>query len=206
MENNQVLENKEIAVWDGLVRKGMTNAINGLSQMVGRDFQINSIGIRKIPAKEMPYVLGGPERMVIGVYITFSGASNGHILLAHQPEFAYSILDLLMGNPAGTCKSLDEMTQSALGEMGNITGTFFLNAVADSLGILLEPSPPVVLLEMAGAILDIALAEILAECDDVFIAETSFGVSDQTIQGTFLIMPNASFMKLPLITAAGGIT
>jgi chemotaxis protein CheC len=205
MDNNQVSENQEIAVWEGLVKKGMTNAINGLSQMVGRDFQINSIGIRKIPAKEMPYVLGGPERMVIGVYITFSGASNGHILLAHQPEFAYSILDLLMGDPPGTCKGLDEMTQSALGEMGNITGTFFLNAVADSLGILLEPSPPVVLLEMAGAILDIALAEILTERDDVFIAETSFGVSDQTIQGTFLIMPNASFMKLPLITAAGGV-
>ncbi len=172
MDNNQVSENQEIAVWEGLVKKGMTNAINGLSQMVGRDFQINSIGIRKIPAKEMPYVLGGPERMVIGVYITFSGASNGHIL-AHQPEFAYSILDLLIGNPPGTCKGLDEMTQSALGEMGNITGTFFLNAVADSLGILLEPSPPVVLLEMAGAILDIALAEILTERDDVFIAETS---------------------------------
>lgn len=204
MAGNEMKEQEEMRLWEELMKKGMTNSISGLSQMVGKDFQINSITIRKVPAKDMPYVLGGPEHMVIGVYITFSGASNGHILLAHQPDFAYKVLDMLMGNPPGTTTSLDEMTQSALGEMGNITGTFFLNAVADSLGVFLNPSPPVVLLDMAGAILDIALAEILAERDDVFIAETSFGVADHTVQGTFLIMPNASFMELPLASARGG--
>jgi len=195
---------EEMLIWEDLMKKGMTNSINGLSQMVGKEFQINSINIRKVPAKEMPYVLGGPERMVIGVYITFSGASHGHILLTHQPEFAYKVLDMLMGSPPGTTSSLDEMSQSALAEMGNITGTFFLNAVADELGVFLNPSPPVVLLDMAGAILDIALAEILTERDDVFIAETSFGVSDRTVEGTFLIMPNTSFMQLPLVHSRVG--
>ncbi|MGD0854204.1 MAG: chemotaxis protein CheX [Dehalococcoidia bacterium] len=203
MAVNEVSVQEEMLIWEDLMKKGMTNSINGLSQMVGREFQINSINIRKVPAKEMPYILGGPEHMVIGVYITFSGASHGHILLAHQPEFAYKVLDMLMGNPMGTTSSLDEMSQSALGEMGNITGTFFLNAVADELGVFLNPSPPIVLLDMAGAILDIALAEILAERDDVFIAETSFGVSDRTVEGTFLIMPNASFMQLPLVNSRG---
>jgi len=199
MAGNEIANEKR--VWEELVTKGMTNAISGLSQMVGTEFQIKSVNIRKVPAREMPYVLGGPKHMVVGVYITFTGAANGHILLAHQPEFAYKMLDMLMGNPLGTIKNLDEMSQSALGEMGNITGTFFLNAVADSLGVFLNPSPPVVLLDMAGAILDIALAEILAERDDVFIAETSFRASSRTIEGTFLIMPNASFLQLPLAHA-----
>lgn len=203
MAGNEMAEQLDMLLWEDLMRKGMTNSISGLSQMVGRDFQVNSINIRKVPAKDMPYVLGGPEHMVVGVYITFSGASNGHILLAHKPDFAYKILDMLFGNPPGTTNTLDDMSQSALGEMGNITGTFFLNAVADSLGVFLNPSPPVVLLDMAGAILDIALAEILAERDDVFIAETSFGVADRTVEGTFLIMPNASFLELPLATAKG---
>ena len=198
MESNIAKDPNGMLIWDQLIKKGMANAISGLSQMVGRDFEISSINIRQVPAKDMPNLLGGPERMVVGVYITFSGASNGHILLAHQPEFAYTILDLLLGNAPGTCKTLDEMSQSALGEMGNVAGTFFLNAIADSLGVLLNPSPPIVLLDMAGAILDIALAEILAERDDVFIAETSFHISDRTIEGKFLIMPNASFMQLPL--------
>lgn len=203
MAGNVTRGNDEIQVWEDLVKKGMANSIKGLSQMVGKEFQINTIKIHRVPAKEMPYVLGGPEQMVVGVYITFSGATHGHILMAHQPEFAYKVLDMLMGNPLGTTNSLDEMSQSALGEMGNITGTFFLNAVADSLGVFLNPSPPVVLLDMAGAILDIALAEILAERDEVFIAETSFGVTDRTVEGTFLIMPNASFRELSLVPTGG---
>jgi chemotaxis protein CheC len=189
--------------WDDLIKKGMTNAVTGLSQMVGRNVDIESINITKIPVKDMADLLGGAENTVIGIYITFSGDSKGHILLAHQPEVAYSILDLLMGDPPGTCKSLDEMTQSALGEMGNITGTFFLNAIADSLGIFLNPSPPIVMQDMTGAVLDIALAEILAERDDMYIAETTFGFEDRSIQGKFIIMPNASFMELPLVHAGG---
>ena len=203
MAGKETPHSGEVSLWEDLVKKGMTNSIKGLSQMVGRDFEINAIDIRRIPAKEMPYILGGPEHMVVGVYITFSGASQGHILLAHQPEFAYKVLDMLLGNPLGTISSLDEMSQSALGEMGNITGTFFLNAIADELGVFLNPSPPIVLLDMAGAILDIALSEILAERDDVFIVETSFGVTDHTVEGTFLIMPNASFMELPLVPSGG---
>jgi chemotaxis protein CheC len=203
MSANVTNETQELRVWEDLMVKGMTNSIKGLSQMVGREFQINMVNIRRIPAKDMPYILGGPDSMVVGVYITFSGASQGHILMAHQPEFAYKVLDMLLGNPLGTINSLDEMSQSALGEMGNITGTFFLNAVADSLGVFLNPSPPVVLVDMAGAILDIALAEILAERDDVFIVETSFGVTDRTVEGTFLIMPNASFLELPLVPSGG---
>jgi len=194
---------EEAHVWEGLFTRGMTNAIGGLSKMVGRDLAIDSIHIRKIPVKDMPDLLGGADKQVVGIYITFSGDSKGHILLAHQPEVAYAILDLLMGDPPGTCKSLDEMSQSALGEMGNVTGTFFLNAIADSLGIFLNPSPPIVTLDMAGAVLDIALAEILAERDDMFIAETSFGVSDCTIQGKFILMPNTGFMELPLVHAGG---
>jgi chemotaxis protein CheC len=203
MQNDTVKVTDEALIWQNLIKKGMTNAISGLSQMVGRDFRISGIEIRSIPAKEMPNILGGAEKLVIGIYIIFSGASNGHILLAHQPEVAYSILDLLLGNEPGVTKSLDEMSQSALGEMGNVTGTFFLNAVANELGVTLHPSPPIVLLDMAGAILDIALAEILQERDDVFIAETSFSVSDQNIKGTFLIMPNAGFLQLPLCPAGG---
>lgn len=201
MENSAAPKFNGMIIWEQLLKKGMSNAISGLSRMVGRDFEIGSINIQQVPAREMPYLLGGPERTVVGIYITFSGASNGHILLVHQPEFAFSILDLLLGNPQGTCSTLDEMSQSALGEMGNITGTFFLNAIADSIGVCLNPSPPIVLLDMAGAILDIALSEILAERDDVFIIETTFHVSDRTIAGKFLIMPNANFMQLPLIAS-----
>lgn len=190
-------------VWDGLIKKGMTNALKGLSGMIGEDMTVKSITIEHIPARDMPDLLGGPEKVVIGVYILFDGASHGHILLAHQPEVAYAMLDILLGPTPRSHRPLTDMERSAIGEMGNITGTFFLNAVANELGVLLNPSPPLILMDMAGAILDIALAEILEERDMVFAASMEYSIKGSAAAGNFIILPNPSLLKLT--PASGGV-
>jgi len=186
----------ETTAWDGLIRKGMANALNGLSGMIGEEMVVKSISVDHILARNMPDVLGGPENVVIGVYILYDGASTGHILLAHQPEVAYAILDILLGPTPRSHRPLTDMERSAIGEMGNITGTFFLNAVANELGVLLNPSPPIILMDMAGAILDIALAEILEEGDRVFIASMEYTIKGVEAAGNFIILPNPGLLKL----------
>lgn len=183
-------------VWDGFIKKGMTNALKGLSGMLGVDMAMQSIAVEHIPARNMPDMLGGPENMVVGVYILFDGASHGHILLAHQPEVAYAMLDILLGPAPRSHRPLTDMERSAIGEMGNITGTFFLNAIADELGVLLNPSPPIILLDMAGAILDIALAQILEERDRVFVARMEYTIKGLATAGNFIILPNPGLLKL----------
>jgi hypothetical protein len=51
---------------------------------------------------------------------------------------------------------------------------------------------------MAGAIMGIALAEILQETDEVLVVDTIFTTDDQRAGGRFMIMPNASFVNLTL--------
>ena len=87
------------------------------------------------------------------------------------------------------------MEESALGEMGNIIGSFFLNTLADETGLDLRPSPPAVMMDMVGAIMDVALAELLADANDLTLVETTFGTPDQQINGTFLVMPSPVLMK-----------
>jgi len=186
----------ETDVWDGLIKKGMINALKGLSGMVGEEMAVKSIAIEHIPARDMPDMLGGAENVVVGVYILFDGASHGHILLAHQPEVTYALLDILLGPAPRSHRPLTDMERSAIGEMGNITGTFFLNAVADELGVRLNPSPPIILMDMAGAILDIALAQILEERDRVFVASMEYSIKGATAAGNFIILPNPGLLKL----------
>jgi len=186
----------ETDAWDGLIRKGMANALKGLSGMIGEEMTVKSIDIKHIPARDMPDMLGGPEKVVIGVYILFDGASKGHILLVHQPEVAYAILDILLGQMPRSHRPLTDMERSAIGEMGNITGTFFLNAIANELGVLLNPSPPIILMDMAGAILDIALVQILEERDRVFAASMEYTIKGAPASGNFIILPNPGLLKL----------
>ena len=114
------------------------------------------------------------------------------MIIIYRPETAYDLIDLLLDQPSGTTTALEEMEISALGEMGNIVGSFFLNALADATGLDLRVSPPEVMMDMAGAILDAVLAEIMLEVDEALVMQTSFGTQDMQIDGTFLCLPSLS--------------
>ncbi len=169
---------------------GVNNAVIGLSQMAGQEIKIASMNVKKVLVKDIPGLFGGPEALIIAVYLEISGKSNGHMVVVYDPKVAFDLVDLLLGQPQGTTKELSDMERSTLGEMGNIMGSFFLNFISDSTGNRFQPSPPAVMMDMAGAVLDSALASVLAYSDSTYIVETVFGTNDRQVSGTFLVIPD----------------
>jgi len=169
---------------------GINNAVIGLSQMAGQDIKIVSMNVKKVLVKDIPGLFGGPEALIIAVYLEISGQSNGHMVVVYEPKVAFDLVDLLLGQPYGSTTELCDMERSTLGEMGNIMGSFFLNFISDTTGNRFQPSPPAVMMDMAGAVLDSALASVLAYSDDTYIVETVFGTNDRQVSGTFLVIPD----------------
>ena len=182
----------------GLVGKGSLNAISGLSQMLGQDIQVHSSIPRRVPVQDLANIVGGRDSVIVGVYMAVSGSGAGHMFLMFPPNTAMELIDMLMGEPPGTTLQLNEMEESVMGEMGNIMGSFFLTALADAAGLTLTPSPPAVMLDMAGAILDVALVNILEGSNDALVVETKFGTQDREIDGTLLILPSPELLSLLL--------
>ena len=180
---------KDMAVIFG---EGVNNAIAGLSQMAGRDIKVVDMNIMKVPVKDIPDLFGGHEAIIIAIYLEIFGKANGHMIVVYKPEVAYGLVDLLLDQPAGTTKELNDMELSTLGEVGNIMGSFFLNYVADITGQRLKPSPPAVMMDMAGAVLDATLANILAYSNETYVVDTVFGTNDRQVSGTFVIIPDPS--------------
>ena len=143
---------------------------------------------------QIPELVGGPDTMAVGIYLTVSGAANGHLMLMYDPRIAHAFVDLLLGQPIGTTAEMGEMEQSALGEMGNVIGAFFLTALADAAHLELWPSPPSVMHDMAGALLDVVTADILLTQDETFLAESSFEVDGQAVEGVFFVMPSEELL------------
>ena len=177
-----------------LVNDGITNAIAGLAGMVGQNIEVTSLGFKKILVKDVPDMFGGPEALMIGVYLEVNGSSDGHMMVAYQPETAFQLIDLMMGQSTGTTHDLAEMEESVLAEVGNIMGSFFLNSLSDNMGKRLMPSPPAVMMDMAGAVLDVILAQLMQQGDETFIVESSFGTQDKQINGRFLVMPSPGLL------------
>jgi len=93
-----------------------------------------------------------------------------------------------------------------MGEMGNITGSYFLNALADATDMSLTHSPPAVMIDMASAILDVALTPIMMEQDDVLVVQTTFGTTNRQMDGVFLVMPTMDFLREVLAKSAGTVS
>ncbi|MFP3975009.1 MAG: chemotaxis protein CheC [Dehalococcoidia bacterium] len=194
MKKRPSTEEVEPSRWAELVAKGTLNAVNGLSQMVGRKLEIRALDLRRIPTSEAANLVGGATNEVAAIYLGISGGATGHIMLVYPTEVAFGVVDMLMGYEAGETQELGEMETSALAEVGNVTGSFFLNSLGNDTGILLHPSPPVVMLDMAGAILDVAISDIMQERDEIFAMEALFTASDRSVSGTLLVLPTGDFM------------
>jgi len=194
--NNPGIRNVELSRWTELVGMGTQNAVVGLSEMVGTKIRITALGMKIIPVQNAADLVGGPENEVVVIYLAMNGAASGHIMLAYPIRVAFGLVDMMLHQPQGTTTELGELEASVLGEMGNITGSFFLNSVADNTGLRLMPSPPAVIVDMAGAVLDSALAGIMAHRDELFAMETVFSSDDREITGTLLVLPTEEFMDV----------
>jgi chemotaxis protein CheC len=187
-QNTQVSFN--LANWTKLAKVGSTTAVSGLSQMVNREFSVTALNIEEVSMRNATNLIGKADDKVIGVYLLFSGNTSGQILLAFTPQTAYDLVDMAMGGEPGTTNGLGEMERSVLGEMGNIVGTFFLNGVADCVGLRLMPSPPAVVEDMAGAVIGSVLAEAFDENESIFVIKLLFSSPSKEIEGRFLVLPS----------------
>ena len=52
---------------------GFTNAMTGLSQMAGQEIKISRMEFKKVPVKDVSALFGGPEALIIAVYLEISG-------------------------------------------------------------------------------------------------------------------------------------
>ncbi|MCL4370471.1 MAG: chemotaxis protein CheC [Chloroflexi bacterium] len=170
--------------------RGTTNAAAGLSEMVGRNIRIQTPDVFLVRLGEVAGLLGGPEDTVVGVYLAICGDVRGHILLMFSPREAEGLVDMVMDQAPGTTTSLGTMERSALGEVGNLTGTFFLNALAEVTRLNMQPSPPAVMVDMGTAVLDVPLAALATSADESLVIKTVFLDDQRRIEAAFLVMPD----------------
>ncbi|MFC2028137.1 chemotaxis protein CheC, partial [Chloroflexota bacterium] len=138
--------------------------------------------------------LGGAEREVVAVSLGATGTAAGPIMLVYPRQAAFSLVDMLMDCEYGTTGGLGQTEISALAEVGNITGTYFLNSIAENLGIRLMPTPPQVMVDMLGAVLNGPPTDIMEHRDELFLMSTVFATDGQSVIGTLLVIPGGDLM------------
>ena len=182
---------------DGALRAG-----RGLSGLMGQEITIHVPSVRIGTKADACDAVGGPEALVLGAYLTISGDVSGHVMLLFPEKRALECVDVMCGQAPGTTTEIDEMAASAIGELGNIVGSAFINALADDINLVLHPSTPTVVNDMAVALVQTVYAEILAQGGEVVMIDTIFEDSVGRSAGLLIVAPDpASFGKLQELAA-----
>ena len=197
MQQQLVFSREEMAVWAWMVGRGISNVVSGLSRMVGEELRVISLDPRRLQARNAAMLLGGPEKPAVGIYLTVDGDASGHLMLMHDPLMAAQLIHLSAEQPPGTT-TLEDMDMGTMGEMGTIIGSAFLDSLADATDLMLVPSPPAIMMDLAGTILYTAMKDAMDGQEDVLAADVTFGSPDHEIRGTLLVLPETDFLRVLL--------
>jgi chemotaxis protein CheC len=171
---------------------GAGHAATALSQMTGRKIMISvpEVSVRRL--EEVAELVGPPDTVIAAVLMHVMGDLTGRTLVVLPEDSARALCTLLLRRPAPPGGGFDEMQQSTIKETGNILCSAYMNALSDFLGMMLVPSVPALVVDLAGAVLTTTYLNFGHDRDSVFCVETTFRIegSEDALTGEFLLMPD----------------
>ena len=185
-----------LAELTAVAARGAVRAAAGLSELVGKEILLDATGVHSGTNTRMLDLVGGPESPVVGIYLSIGDEITGHLMMLFTREEAGLLVDQLLDQEPGTTRTLDEMAQSALGEVGNITAAAFLNELGDTIKTEIHPSPPQVVEDVAEALLDSVLTEVAMQGGEMLILETVLTQAGTTVKGFILLTPDPPSLAL----------
>lgn len=178
---------------------GAGNAATSLSQLLQKPIEMRVPDVSIIGFDEIADVVGGPEEVVVSVFLRIEGELPGCMFFTLSLHSARQLLESIMVNENEG--EFDELELSALQEVGNILSGSYLSSLADFTGLNLQPSVPALAIDMAAAILSYGLIEVgkvgdLALLIDTTVLDLSLEEDNNITGKFFLLLDPDSFEKL----------
>lgn len=182
------------------VDRALARSAETLTEMSGVPITISSSEVDLVPLAEVPTAVGSPDEPAIGVYVGMEGDGNGYLLLLLDEPMAADLAALLLCEDPGAIDLHDELAASALAEAGNVSCSAFMNALGEATNLTLMAMPPVVVGDMRGAIMDVAIADIAQTGDEALLIKTRLGRDDAASDHV-----NARLLAIPTPETMGNI-
>ncbi|MBN1267497.1 MAG: chemotaxis protein CheC [Anaerolineales bacterium] len=183
-------------VLNRMAEEGFQHAADGLEEMVGKPLRFHEPKTELVELLRLPEALGGLEKEAVGIYLMAEGDFHGQIMFILPIEKGLEMADMVLQRDPGTTTVLGSLERSALAEVGNLTGSFFLSTIERITSLSTRPSPPAVIVDMVGAILNIVIAGSAMAADYGIIFETALEIGNQTTEAKFWVIPDTDVLEL----------
>lgn len=172
---------------------------SALSRFSNLAVRISSSEVKNLKLTDIPLFLGGLNSLALGVHVPFHGDLEGNVLLLFPEDGIRALEKGLLGSKTSLAR---ELRDSAFSEIGNILTGTILTVLSSMTEKILISSPPILVYDMAGAILDALLADVGATSDDamVIVFHLTDSKGESLVRSVFI--PGVAGIEL-LLEAAG---
>ena len=197
MANFDDLNDLHIDVLREIGNIGSGNAATALSTMLDRKVDISVPVVRILDYTTVTEELGGPEEILAGLLLSLSGDVTGMIMFLLHKDFAHMIITTLTGMEMESVGILDEISSSAVCEVGNIMAASYVNAIASLTGLMIDISPPDICVDMVGAILSVPAIYFANIGDRIIFIQDEFDKQEDDARSAshILMIPETDSLK-----------
>ncbi len=172
------LTEKQLDLLKEIGNIGTGNAATALSTLTGKKIEITVPNAEIVPIEKIVFIFPQPEDIVIGIRMVVRGDAELDVLLILDRQAGKRILTDLLGSPCEDITQLDEMSASALKEIGNIMCGSYITALAEFTQLYLDPLPPELSIDMLVAIVSEAILASANYEDEAIFVETELSVDE----------------------------
>jgi chemotaxis protein CheY-P-specific phosphatase CheC len=157
---------------------GVENSRNTLAVLTGRDLKVDWQITSCTDVVGLPMLSRYFDEIMLSSWVSFTGDMAGQLIVLFRPDSASQVISFLAPKVLGSLDFVQDpdLEESIVSEVANIVGCSFLDAIADRAGMILRPSPPLIIREMAGAILESAAAVSYFDSGMVPVANVRFSL------------------------------
>lgn len=188
-------------MWEDVLKEianiGSGNAATALAALLNHPITQSLPEIMLVPLSDVPRMMGGAEKVVVAGLLEISGDISGYLLMIIDLDQAEKMVFMVTGDstPDGEGAGLrrfSAMDRSVLSETVNIMGGSYLTAVCEFTGLKAAPSVPYLCVDMTGAVLNIAIAEIGKTGDYAMLFRSELYNDNERIDGNLFLIPDES--------------
>ena len=175
---------------------GSGNAASSLSAMLGKTVTMHVPKISVLDYQAVIDEMGGPEKLITAILVTFKGDIKGMMIFLLENAFAEIVVNTFMGKENIDVIRMDEADSSAVKEMGNIMAGAYLSALAAMAEFTIQMDPPSMTVDMMGAVMNAPMVSLDEVGDKVLFIDEGFKIENTEINANIILVPEMESLDI----------
>lgn len=163
------------------------HASTALSNFTGKEVELTTPSVDVIHIKELPRVVGGPKKMVVGSYTPIANDLVGNMMAVFSKKDALLLVDIISKKKLGTTKQFKKEEQIILNQLMDSLSTTYLNTMAEFLEVGIRHANPRFISTFGESVIDFVTLGIEKKLEYVILLKTDFTVKPK-IRGDFILL------------------